>query len=86
MQGANVMHGLLVGLENRGHIVVLDNFFSSIPLFVDLLGKDTYATGTVKANRIGLPTALAKKSLYAKCTQGHLKWRMHKFQKISAIV
>jgi hypothetical protein len=86
MQGANVVHGLLVGLENRGHIVVMDNFFSSIPLFVDLLEKGTYATGTVRANRIGLPTALAKKSLYAKCTQGHLEWRMHKSQKISVIV
>ena len=86
MQGANVVHRLLVGLENRGHMVVLDNFFSSISLFVDLLGKGTYTTRTVRANRIGLPTALAKKSLYAKCTQGHLEWRMYKSQKISVIV
>ena len=56
MQGANVVHRLLVGLENRGHMVVLDNFFSSISLFVDLLGKGTYTTSTVRANRIGLPT------------------------------
>jgi hypothetical protein len=27
MQGANVVHGLLVELENRGHIVIMDNFF-----------------------------------------------------------
>ena len=86
MQGANVVQGLLVGLENRGHIVVLDKFFSSISLFVDLLEKGTYVTGMVRANRIGLPTALAKKSLYIKCTQGHLEWRIHKSQKISAIV
>ena len=76
MQGVNVVHGLLVGSENRDYIVVIDNFFSSVPLFVDLLGKGTYATGTVKANRIGLSTALAKKSLYAKCTQRNLEWRM----------
>lgn len=61
MQGANEVHGLLVGLENRDYIVVTDNFFSSVPLFVDLLGKGTYATSTVRANHIGLPTALAKK-------------------------
>ena len=86
MQGAIVVQGLLVGLENRRHIVVVDNFFSSIPLFVDLLEKCSYPTGTVRANRIDLPTALAKKSLYAKYTQGHLEWRIHKTQKISAIV
>jgi hypothetical protein len=59
-----VIHGLLQGLENRGHIVVMNNFFSSVPLFMDILGKDTYATGTVRTNRIGLPTALEKNSLY----------------------
>jgi hypothetical protein len=53
---------------------------------VDLLGNGTYATDTVRTNRIGFPTALAKKSLYAKCTQGHLEWKMHKSQKISVIV
>ena len=50
--------------------MVMDNFFSSVPLFMELLGKDTFATGTVRANRIGLPTALAKKSLYAKPLKG----------------
>lgn len=85
-QGANVVHALLEGLENRGHIVVMDNFFSSVPLFMELLGKGTYATGTVRADRIGLPTALAKKSLYAKSPQGHLEWRMHASKKLSAIV
>ena len=68
MQGANVVHELLRGLENRGHTVIMDNFFSSVLLFINLLGKGTYATGTVKADRIGLPTALAKKSLYTKWT------------------
>jgi len=68
-----VIHELLQGFENRDHIVVMDNSFSSVPLFMDLLGKDTYATGTVRANRIGLPAALAKKILYTKCTQGHLE-------------
>ena len=66
----NVVHRLLDELENRGHIVITDNFFSSVPLFMDLLGKDTYATGTVRANRIGLSTALAKKSLYIKSLNG----------------
>ena len=86
MQGVNVIHRLLHGLENKGHIVVMDKFFSSVPLFMDLLDEGTYATGTVRTNRIGLPTALAKKSLYTKCTQGHLDWRMHKSKQLSIIV
>ena len=85
-QGANVVHGLLRGLENKGHIVLMDSFFSSVPLFIDLLEKDTYATGTVRANYIGLLTALAKKFLYTKYTQKHLKWRMHKSKQFSATV
>ena len=62
-QGANMVHGLLCGLENRGHRVVMDHFFSSVLLFMDLLNKGTYATDTVRTDHIGLPTALAKKSL-----------------------
>ena len=81
-----VVYGLLEGLENRRHIVVMDNFFSSVPLFMELLEKDTYGTGTVRANRIGLPTTLAKKSSYAKFSQRHLKWRRHVSKKFSAIV
>ena len=64
----------------------MDNFVSSVPLFMELLGKCTYATGTVRANRIGLPTALAKKLLYAKSPQGNLEWRMHASKKLSAIL
>ena len=71
MQDVNVVHELLCGLENKDHIVVMDNIFYLVSLCMDLLRKDTYATGTVKADRIGLPTVLAKKSLYTKCIQGH---------------
>jgi hypothetical protein len=41
---------LLNGLEDKGHCVVMDNFFCSIPLFRDLEAKGIYATGTVRSN------------------------------------
>jgi len=85
MQGKNVMHGLLCGLENRGHIVIMANFFSLVPLFMDLLNKCTYIMGTVRANHIGLPKSLATKSLHTKCIQGHLEWRMHQSKQVGAI-
>jgi hypothetical protein len=41
---------LLHGLENKGHCVVMDNFFCSVPLFRDLEAMGIYATGTVRSN------------------------------------
>lgn len=52
------------GLEGRGHVVVIDNFFTSGPLLRELLSMRIYATGTVRGNRVGLPLALTKKSRY----------------------
>ena len=39
-----VVMQLLKGLWSVGHYVVMDNFFSSIGLFMELLSKGTYAT------------------------------------------
>ena len=46
---------LLEGLENRGHHLYVDNFYSSPALFSDLLTKGFGACGTVRLNRRGLP-------------------------------
>ena len=86
MQGTNVVHVLLRRLENIGQIMIMNKFFLSVPLFMDILDKDTYATCTIRANRIGLLTALAKKYFYTKCIQGHLEWRMYKAKQLTAIV
>jgi hypothetical protein len=49
---------LLQGLDNKGHCVVMDIYFSSIDLFKDLALQGTYATGTIMSNRVGLPSTL----------------------------
>lgn len=36
----------------------MDNFFSSVPLFLQLLQHKTYACGTLRSNRKFLPKAL----------------------------
>ena len=46
---------LLNGLYGKGHVVVTDNYFSSVGLFTQLANLETYATGTIRANQIGLP-------------------------------
>jgi hypothetical protein len=49
---------MVSGLEGKGHLLVMDNYFSSIGLFQDLLSRGIYATSTMRTNRIGLPTDL----------------------------
>lgn len=48
-------------ISGRHHIVNVDNFFSSIDLFQRLLGRDTYARGTVRSNRKGFPSRYLNK-------------------------
>ncbi|UYV73243.1 hypothetical protein LAZ67_10002324 [Cordylochernes scorpioides] len=45
-------------LLNKGHHIVVDNFFTSIDLARDLAKNGTYLTGTVRANRKGFPAAI----------------------------
>ena len=53
-----VVMNLLRGLKCKGHCIVIDNFFCSIPLFRDLAAKEIYATSTIRSNCIGLPLHL----------------------------
>jgi hypothetical protein len=64
---------LLRGLEEKGHCVVMDNYFCSIPLFQELVRKGIYATGTVRSNRIGLPQHLKNTKSWKRCEQGHIE-------------
>jgi hypothetical protein len=66
----NVVLRMLEGLWNRGHLVVMDNFFSSIGLFKELLSKGTYACGTMRSNRVGLPTDLKNTNSFKNSPQG----------------
>ena len=47
----NVVLKMTKELENSGIIVVMDNFFSSVPLFQKLRNLKIKAVGTVRTNR-----------------------------------
>jgi hypothetical protein len=81
-----VVMTLLTGLEEKGHCVVMDNYFCSIPLFEDLAKKGIYATGTVRSNRIGLPSHLKNTRAWKRCDQGHIEWAMHDSRLMSCIM
>ena len=55
---SKVVQKLLGPYENKGHHVFMDNWFSGIPLFQDLIEKEIGACGTVRQNRKYLPNDL----------------------------
>ena len=81
-----VVMKLLRGLEGKGHCVVMDNYFCSIPLFEDLVRRGIYAMGTVRSNRIGLPSNLKNTKAWKKSNQGHIEWAMHDSRTLSCVM
>jgi len=47
---------LMTDYLDKHHVVVMDNYFTSVPLFTDLLERQTYACGTLRVNRKYLPS------------------------------
>ena len=54
----NIVLGLMESLKGKGHVLVTDNYFSNIGLFTELANRDIYTTGTMKLNRVRLPSDL----------------------------
>ena len=52
-----VMH-LMEPYQGKGHLLFMDNFYTSFDLVYDLKKKGTYSAGTVRSNRKNFPEAL----------------------------
>ncbi|KAB0804596.1 hypothetical protein PPYR_01566 [Photinus pyralis] len=61
--GPRVVKDLCSGLENKGHRIYFDNYFSSVNLLHDLKDKKINACGTINKNRKHLPTFSSDKQL-----------------------
>lgn len=61
-----MVKNLIKDLHHKGHLVVVDNFFISIPLFTSLLDVDIFIIGTVSVDRKSLPPCLTNKVENAK--------------------
>lgn len=70
LQGRNVVKDLLADLGGKGHIVTMDNFFTSVPLFLDLQNRGIMAMGTLRANRKYVPCFLYAKEATKKKDYG----------------
>ena len=60
--GAIVLH-LMDDFLDKGYSVYTDNYYNSVPLTEYLANRSTYITGTVRKDRVGLPTHVIKKKL-----------------------
>ena len=60
------------GLENKGHVIVVDNFFTSVQLFLELRHKGIYATDTMQSKCIGLHLSMKNLKAFKKCPHGEL--------------
>jgi hypothetical protein len=56
-------------IEGKEHIIAMDSFFTSVGLFKELAEKAIYATGTLRSNRIGIPSALKNTKAFSRVPQ-----------------
>ncbi|GFX51976.1 piggyBac transposable element-derived protein 3 [Trichonephila clavipes] len=59
----NVVDEITKNLSGKNHIITMDNYLSSIPLFEYLKTKNIYAVGTVSNDRSGLPKLIDNKKM-----------------------
>jgi hypothetical protein len=82
----NVVLDLMVGLEGKGHVMVCDNYFSSIGLFMELYSRNIYGTDTMLSNHVGLSSELSNLCAWNGVEQGTLEWKMHNSNKIACVL
>jgi hypothetical protein len=73
-------------VQGKGHVISIDNFFTSVRLFEELASMRIYATGMVRSNRIGLPLALKNRGAFRNVPHGTLEWRMHETRKMACVL
>ena len=68
---------IIEGIENKGYVVFIDNYFTWLSFFNKFLDKRIYATCTARNNQICLPLHLADIKQLDKNVQGTMDWHMH---------
>ena len=84
--GYKVVIDFTRGLENKGHVIVMDNFFTSIELFQDLERRGIYKTRTMRSICIGLHPSMKNIKKFKKRPQGDLDWMMHSSRRLSSVI
>ena len=74
------------GMENKGHVIVMDNYFIGVGLFKKLLDRGIYAIRIMRKNSVGLFLVLSNTKEFDKNIQGTMNWRMHDSKILSCVV
>jgi hypothetical protein len=83
LQGRNVVKDLFMDLYGRRHIVTTNNFFTSVPLFLDLLENGIMdMKGTLKGNWKFVPRAMFAKIITKTKDLSWVDYCMHQNRKI----
>jgi hypothetical protein len=81
-----VVTNLTSGLDNKGHVITMDNFFTSVGLFRGLERRGIYATRTMRSNRIGLHLDMRNIREFRRRGQGDLDWFMHNSRRMGSVL
>lgn len=68
---------------NKGHTLLMDNYYNSVSLSNTLLKKPTYVTGTLQTNRKGNPKLVIQKKKLKKGE--HIFWKRRRFVYVSKL-
>ena len=58
-----IVRNLVAPYINKGHIIFLDSYYTSVPLANELADQDTGICGTINYNRVGMPNRLKPANL-----------------------
>ena len=61
-----ILLDLVLNIGQKGRVLVMDNYFTSIGLFMSLLDLGIYATGTMRSNRVGIPNICKNTKVFAR--------------------
>ena len=61
---------LFSGLHGKYHVIIENDYFSNVELFLELASMETYVVGTICVNCMGLACALKSLKIFYYVSQG----------------
>jgi hypothetical protein len=81
-----VVLDLATNMQEKRHVINMDNFFTFVGLFEELALRQIYATGTMRSNWITLPLDLKNTCVFKNIQHNTLVWEMHQSCWMASVV
>jgi hypothetical protein len=83
----NIINNMVNGLNGKEHVVVMDNCFSHVGIFIEIASRGIYTIDTMNSNRVGITKEFKDtKSFNGMAMQGGLERHMHINHSIGSIL